>query len=82
MKRDGLRGCSRKCMEKKVTCGERECKFYIEHPEDYNCCLVAIYEHGPMTLRQIGERLGISFARVKQIETIALRKMKANSLFS
>ena len=29
-----------------------------------------------MTLRQIGERLGISFARVKQLESRALEKLK------
>jgi DNA-directed RNA polymerase sigma subunit (sigma70/sigma32) len=29
-----------------------------------------------MTLREVAERLGISFARVKQIETKALNKLK------
>ncbi|MHA1952177.1 MAG: sigma factor-like helix-turn-helix DNA-binding protein [Candidatus Thorarchaeota archaeon] len=29
-----------------------------------------------MTLRQVGERLGISFARVKQIEESALIKLR------
>ena len=35
---------------------------------ELNCTLISVYENGPMTLRQIAERLGISFA-VKQIET-------------
>ena len=34
-----------------------------------------------MTLREIGERLGISFARVKQIETVALNKVKKKKVF-
>jgi DNA-directed RNA polymerase sigma subunit (sigma70/sigma32) len=55
---------------------------FIDFEEEYNCTLIAIYENGSMTLRQIGDRLGISFARVKQIETIALGKMKGNSLIS
>ena len=55
---------------------------WIEYPDDSNCCLVAIYEHGPMTLRQIGDRIGVSFARVKQIETAALLKMRKNSLLN
>jgi DNA-directed RNA polymerase sigma subunit (sigma70/sigma32) len=32
-----------------------------------------------MTLRQVAERLGISFARVKQLETKALEKLKKRS---
>ncbi len=55
---------------------------FIDYTDEYNCCLISIYENGNMTLREIGERLGISFARVKQIETVALAKMKDNSLFS
>ena len=79
---DGLKACSRECMSKKKKCQQRECRMFIDFKEDYNCTLISIYENGSMTLRQIGERLGISFARVKQIETIALRKMKGNSLIS
>ena len=61
---------------------EDVCKYFIDFKEDYNCCLISIYENGGMTLRQIGDRLGISFARVKQIETIALKKMKNSRLIS
>jgi DNA-directed RNA polymerase sigma subunit (sigma70/sigma32) len=31
-----------------------------------------------MTLREVGERLGISFARVKQIESKAIARLKKN----
>jgi DNA-directed RNA polymerase sigma subunit (sigma70/sigma32) len=33
-----------------------------------------------MTLREVAERLGISFARVKQIETQAMNKIKKRCL--
>jgi hypothetical protein len=79
---DGLKACARECMSKKKECRQKECRMFIDFEEDYNCSLIAIYENGPMTLRQIGDRLGISFARVKQIETVALSKMKGNSLIS
>tara|TARA_R100000664_G_C2757956_1_gene146536 strand:- start:3659 stop:3829 length:171 start_codon:yes stop_codon:yes gene_type:complete len=49
---------------------------WIDHEEEFNCTLVSIYENGTLTLRQVGERLGISFARVKQIEQKALLKMR------
>jgi len=79
---DGLKPCSRECISKKKNCSQKECRMFIDFEEEYNCTLIAIYENGSMTLRQIGDRLGISFARVKQIETIALGKMKGNSLIS
>ena len=79
---DGLKPCSRECISKKKNCSQKECRMFIDFEEEYNCTLIAIYENGAMTLRQIGDRLGISFARVKQIETIALSKMKGNSLIS
>ena len=82
MNGNGLRACSQVCMDKKTTCDHSECRLWIDYPQEYNCCLITIYENGPLTLREIGERLGISFARVKQIETKALQKMKRNSLLN
>tara|TARA_R100000664_G_C2725033_1_gene117246 strand:- start:180 stop:437 length:258 start_codon:yes stop_codon:yes gene_type:complete len=74
--KDGLLKCSKVCMFKHTDCPNNECKHWIDFPEEHNCCLISIYENGPMTLRKVAERLGISFARVKQIETIALKKIK------
>ena len=82
MRKDGLRMCSRRCMELKVSCPIEECRMWIEYEEEHNCTLVSIYENGSMTLRQIAERLGISFARVKQIETKALQKIKNTDFLS
>jgi len=76
----GLRACSIKCMKNKTPCTETDCRMFIEFEQEYNCCLITIWENGPMTLRQIGERIGVSFARIKQIETKALKKMKKNKL--
>ena len=76
MKIDGLRPCSRKCRELQEGCPDKECRMWIDYEEEFNCSLISIYENGNLTLRQVGERLGISFARVKQIEQKALLKMK------
>lgn len=76
MNKDGLRPCSKICMKLKEGCPHQDCRMWIDYEEEYNCTLVSIYENGCMTLRQVGERLGISFARVKQIEEKALLKMK------
>jgi hypothetical protein len=79
---DGLRVCSRKCAELKTPCPIQECRHWINYPVDYNCSLVSIYNNGSMTLRQIAERLHLSFARIKQIETKALAKIKKRALNS
>ncbi len=80
MNHDGLRQCARDCMSSKKKCRKHDCRLWIDFPVEYNCCLISIYENGSMTLREIGERVGVSFARIKQIETEALKKMKKNSL--
>ena len=76
MRTDGLLACSRKCIELQIECPHNNCKHWIDYPKENNCSLVSIKHNGSMTLRQIAERSGISFARVKQIETKALLKMK------
>jgi DNA-directed RNA polymerase sigma subunit (sigma70/sigma32) len=75
---DGLSACARTCKNKKVNCHIKECKMWVDYSEDQNCTLIAIYNNDqkPMTLRQVAERLHISFARVKQIETKAFAKLK------
>tara|TARA_B100000989_G_scaffold183957_1_gene138438 strand:- start:4001 stop:4171 length:171 start_codon:yes stop_codon:yes gene_type:complete len=49
---------------------------WIDYPNEKNCALISINENDSMTLREIGERLSISFARVKQIEQKALMKLR------
>ena len=77
---DGLLECSRVCLKHKVNCSDKECKFWIDYKDEQNCTLISIYENGRMTLRQVAERLGVSFARVKQIETRAMEKIKKRAL--
>ena len=55
--------------------GLRECSRKCKQLKT-NCTFISVYENGPMTLRQIAERMGLSFARIKQIETAALIKLK------
>ena len=81
MKEDGLLPCARMCIEEKMCCEESDCRNWIDYEAEQNCCLISIYENGPMTLRQIAERLHLSFARIKQIETKALLKIKKKAMF-
>ena len=67
--------CYECCIEHDVSCPLRDCRHWMDYEEDLNCCLVAVEKHGRMTLREISERLGVSFVRIKQIQDVALRKM-------
>jgi hypothetical protein len=82
MNKNGLRPCAIKCQELNVKCPCKECRLWIDFEDDLNCTLIAVDEHGSMTLREIAERLGVSFARVKQIETKALQKIKNTNILS
>lgn len=73
---DGLRPCSRKCIELETECPCTDCRLWIDYPDEKNCSLISINENDSMTLREVGERLGISFARVKQIEQKALSRIR------
>ena len=82
MKEDGLLPCARACIEEKMCCEDSDCRNWIDYAAEQNCCLISTYENGPMTLREVADRLGISFARVKQIESRALARLKNNPLMA
>lgn len=76
MKQKKLLACARQCIKDGESCQAKACRFNINYEKEYNCSLVSIYENGELTLRQIAEREGISFARIKQIQDKALFKIK------
>ncbi len=80
MRTDGLKLCSRVCMKKKSMCKKQDCRHFIDYPEEFNCVLITVFKNGNLTLRETAARLGISFARVKQIEKKALYKLKKSDL--
>ena len=61
--------------EEKKCCKQKDCRCWIDFPDDENCMYVSIKKHGAMTLDQIAKRLGISLVRVSQIEKQALKKL-------
>lgn len=71
--------CAEKCVKDKECCENKECRLWIEYGEDLNCTEIAIKKNGNMTLKQIGERLGISYVRVTQIEKEVLKKIQKNN---
>jgi predicted transcriptional regulator len=64
------------CLLNKENCAQTECRQWIDYKEDLNCCLIAVEKNGRMTLDEVSKRLGISYVRVKQLETKALNKLQ------
>ena len=79
-KRDCLKECSKACVDNEVKCFFDECPYWIKFEEDNNCDLVSIQKHGNLTLRQVGERMGVSYVRIKQIEQGAIKKIRDKNL--
>lgn len=75
-----MRQCSDVCLEHNVACPAKECRLWIDYPKDNNCTLIAIYknDYKPMKLREIGERLHVTAARIKQIESECYKKINSN----
>lgn len=75
-----LRECCIACIKKKASCPVKDCRQWINYEEDLNCCLIAVEKHGSMTLREVSERLHLTFVRIKQIQDKAVKKLvDANS---
>ncbi len=71
-----MKQCAIECYVKKESCQNKECRLFIEYPEDQNCTSIAIQKHGPMTLEEIGKRHHVSTVRAKQILDASLQKLK------
>ena len=72
-----MRECAKRCEELNTSCPCGDCRLWIDHEEDLNCTLHAIENNhtGELTLREVADRMGISFVRVKQIQDQAARKV-------
>jgi len=74
-----MRECSDICKKCNVSCPEenKDCRFWMDYEKDLNCALISIDKNDgrPMTLRDIGLKLGISHVRVDQIAKQATKKV-------
>ncbi len=68
--------CYRLCKQYEVECPNDDCRLWIDYPEDFNCTQIAVEKYDKMIFHQIGKRLKLTPSRIKQIESLALKKMK------
>jgi hypothetical protein len=67
--------CLEACKKLNVECPVESCRYWVDYASDKNCTFESISKNDAMTLREVGERLNISYVRVKQIQDKALKKI-------
>ena len=70
-----MRGCLQACIKHDVTCPITDCRYWVDYKNDLNCSLESIRKNDSMTLREVADRLKISYVRVKQIQDKAISKI-------
>jgi|TARA_R110000744_G_scaffold143625_1_gene255597 hypothetical protein len=70
-----MKKCLERCKELQVSCPVKECRYWVSYEQDLNCSLRSVERNGAMTLREIADRLGVSFVRIKQIQDKSIKKI-------
>lgn len=65
-----------------ISCDETSCRNWINFEEDLNCAVICARKNeNGLPLRDVADRMGVSYVRVHQIENVAMKKMKKRNVF-
>ena len=70
-----MKKCLEACKNLNTSCPVEDCRYWIDYEQDLNCTLESVNKNDAMTLREVGDRLGLSYVRVKQIQDNVLNKI-------
>jgi|TARA_R110002126_G_scaffold251625_2_gene394621 ribosome-binding protein aMBF1 (putative translation factor) len=66
----------------RVECDKTSCRNWMNFQEDLNCSVVcARKESAGLSLREVADRMGVSFPRISQIEHGAFKKLEDLGVF-
>ena len=66
----------------KLSCDDCACRNWMDFEEDLNCAVVCARKNeNGLSLREVAERMGVSFPRISQIEHAAFKKLKTAGVF-
>ena len=66
----------------KLPCDQSGCRNFMNYEEDLNCAVVCARKHeNGLSLREVADRMGVSFPRISQIEHAAFNKLKMAGFF-
>ena len=66
--------CFDRCIDNDVSCPVADCRYWIDYEKDLNCAIICANENGPLSLREISDRMGVSFVRIKQVQDLTVDK--------
>ena len=66
----------------RLGCDQKECRNWMNYGEDLNCAVVCVRKHeNGLSLREVADRMAVSFPRISQIEHAAFKKLKEAGVF-
>ena len=67
----------------KLPCDQTDCRNFMSFEEDLNCAVVCARKHeNGLSLREVAERMEVSFPRISQIEHGAFKKLRDIGVFN
>ena len=67
----------------KLPCDQTGCRNFMSFEEDLNCAVVCARKHeNGLSLREVAERMEVSFPRISQIEHGAFKKLRDIGVFN
>tara|TARA_R110002126_G_scaffold138385_1_gene282757 strand:- start:1045 stop:1377 length:333 start_codon:yes stop_codon:yes gene_type:complete len=66
----------------RLECDQTECRNWMNFGEDLNCAVVCARKNEQgLSLREVADRMAVSFPRISQIEHAAFSKLEAGGVF-
>jgi hypothetical protein len=66
----------------RLPCDQTSCRNFMNYEGDLNCAVVCARKNeNGLSLREVAERMNVSFPRISQIEHAAFKKLKAAGVF-